>query len=79
MLLPPMAPDILSPSASADAGDSRRAWLQDEERTKVGLNQVPSVDELNDMLARTPDELQLFQRLDRELDWPSPANGKLAN
>lgn len=48
---------------------------QDEERTKVGLNQVPSLPEMNQMLARTPQELELFEKLDKELEWPSPAEG----
>ncbi|KAK9785522.1 hypothetical protein WJX73_005391 [Symbiochloris irregularis] len=47
--------------------------LQDEERTKVGLNEVPSLQEMNKMLARTPEELELFEKLDHEIEWPSPA------
>ena len=31
---------------------------------------MPSNEELNAMLARSADELVLFNRLDRELEWP---------
>lgn len=48
--------------------------LQDEERTKIAMNQVPSLEQMNEMLARTPAEQQLFAQLDRELEWPSPAH-----
>lgn len=52
--------------------------VQDEERTKVGLNEVPSVDQVNIMMARSPEELELFRRLDHELDWPQAAHGEPA-
>ena len=43
---------------------------QDEERLKKAVNQVPTNEELNAMLARSETELQLFNRLDQELEWP---------
>ncbi len=46
------------------------AGPQDEERLKKALNQVPSNEELNAMLARSADELVLFNRLDRDMEWP---------
>eukprot|EP00898_Chlorokybus_atmophyticus_P002760 jgi/Chlat1/3485/Chrsp23S03787 len=33
---------------------------------------VPSLTELNRLIARDPDEVELFERLDAELDWPAP-------
>ena len=44
--------------------------VQDEERLKKALNQVPTNEELNAMIARSEVELQLFDRLDAELAWP---------
>ncbi|CAK0787464.1 hypothetical protein CVIRNUC_010684 [Coccomyxa viridis] len=44
--------------------------LQDEERLKKAVNQVPSHEELNAMVARSESELQLFNQMDAELDWP---------
>ena len=44
--------------------------VQDEERLKKAVNQVPTNEELNGMIARSKDELQLFNRLDAELAWP---------
>ena len=46
------------------------AVAQDEERLKKAVNQVPTNEELNAMLARSETELQLFNRLDQELEWP---------
>lgn len=43
---------------------------QDEERLKKAVNQVPSNEDLNVMIARSEQELRLFNQLDRELDWP---------
>ena len=43
---------------------------QDEERLKKAVNQVPSNEELNAMVARSAGELELFNQLDRELEWP---------
>ena len=44
--------------------------VQDEERLKKAVNQVPSHEELNAMVARSEPELQLFNQMDAELDWP---------
>ena len=44
--------------------------LQDEERLKKAVNQVPSHEELNAMVARSEPELALFNQMDAELDWP---------
>ncbi len=44
--------------------------VQDEERLKKAVNQVPTNEELNAMIARSEAELQLFNRLDAELAWP---------
>lgn len=44
--------------------------VQDEERLKKAVNQVPTNEELNAMIARSEAELQLFHRLDAELAWP---------
>lgn len=46
------------------------ACLQDEERMKKATNVVPSHQQLNALLARTPDEEALFNKLDAELQWP---------
>jgi hypothetical protein len=43
------------------------ALLSDEERLKRAQNVVPAWSELNRSWARTPEEFQLFERLDREL------------
>ncbi|MEW5310062.1 MAG: hypothetical protein WDW38_001894 [Sanguina aurantia] len=58
--------------------DERRATLeallQDEDRLKVAQNEVPTNEELNRLLARSDAEYVLFQRLDKELDWPGQPN-----
>lgn len=61
-------------TTTADRKIALETLLQDEERTKVGLNEVPSVDQVNIMMARSPEELELFRRLDHELDWPQAAH-----
>ena len=50
---------------------------QDEERMKKAVNLVPTHKELNAMLARTPAEEALFDRLDAELQWPQIPLGKV--
>lgn len=40
---------------------------QDEDRLRRAENVVPPLEELNRMLARGPDEFELFQKMDREL------------
>ena len=53
-----------------------KAWgMQDEERTKQGLNEVPAPSEMNAMLARSPEELELFERMDAEMPWINPSPG----
>ena len=37
---------------------------------KQAMNMVPSNEELNNMLARSPEEKVLFDRMDREHAWP---------
>ena len=37
---------------------------------KKAMNVVPSHSQLNHMLARSPDEEALFNKLDAELQWP---------
>jgi len=56
--------------ASASLLNGSSAVAQDEERLKKAVNQVPTNEELNAMLARSENELQLFNRLDQELEWP---------
>ena len=43
--------------------------LQDEDRLAKALNDAPTWEELNAQLARGPDELETFNRLDREMTW----------
>ena len=40
--------------------------LQDQDRSTKAVNTVPTPHELNEMLARTPEEMALFERLDKE-------------
>ena len=51
--------------------------MQDEDRAKQGLNEVPSSSDMNAMLARSPNELQLFERMDAEMPWIAPSSGQL--
>lgn len=44
--------------------------LQDSDRTKRAENFSPTDDEINIMLARGDNELELFRRLDNEVSWP---------
>lgn len=44
---------------------------------KKAMNVVPSHRELNAMLARTPAEEALFNRLDAELQWPQIPLGEI--
>ena len=63
----PRNPPLLNSAADQRACD---VVVQDEERLKKAVNQVPSNEELNTMVARSESELQLFNRMDAELDWP---------
>ena len=56
--------------ASTPLLNASSAVAQDEERLKKAVNQVPTNEELNAMLSRSETELQLFNRLDQELEWP---------
>eukprot|EP00252_Welwitschia_mirabilis_P019206 TRINITY_DN4386_c0_g3_i1.p1 TRINITY_DN4386_c0_g3~~TRINITY_DN4386_c0_g3_i1.p1 ORF type:complete len:2283 (-),score=553.97 TRINITY_DN4386_c0_g3_i1:18-6866(-) len=44
--------------------------LHDEERYQETVHDVPSLHEVNRMIARSEEEMELFDRLDEELDWP---------
>lgn len=43
--------------------------LHDEERYQETLHDVPSLQEVNRMIARTEDEVELFDQMDEEFDW----------
>ena len=40
-----------------------------------GLTAVPTASEMNDMLARSTEEMLLFERMDAEMLWPQSAAG----
>ena len=50
--------------------------LDDYDQHEDTTNHVPSLVELNELLARTPEELELFNRMDREMDWPVEAGSE---
>ncbi|KAL2478747.1 ATP-dependent helicase BRM [Forsythia ovata] len=43
--------------------------LHDEERYQETVHDVPSLHEVNRMIARSEEELELFDQMDEELDW----------
>uniref|UniRef100_A0A8R7UMX9 ATP-dependent helicase BRM n=2 Tax=Triticum urartu TaxID=4572 RepID=A0A8R7UMX9_TRIUA len=43
--------------------------LHDEERYQESLHDVPSLQEVNRMIARTEEEVELFDQMDEEFDW----------
>ncbi|XP_054782253.1 ATP-dependent helicase BRM-like isoform X2 [Prosopis cineraria] len=43
--------------------------LHDEERYQETVHDVPSLQEVNRMIARSKEELELFDQMDEELDW----------
>ncbi|CAA3005859.1 ATP-dependent helicase BRM-like isoform X2 [Olea europaea subsp. europaea] len=43
--------------------------LHDEERYQEPVHDVPSLHEVNRMIARSEEELELFDQMDEELDW----------
>lgn len=44
--------------------------LHDEERYQETVHNVPSMQEVNRLIARSKEELELFDRMDEEIDWP---------
>ncbi|KAH7294245.1 hypothetical protein KP509_28G062400 [Ceratopteris richardii] len=46
------------------------ALLRDEERYQERVHDVPSLQEVNRMIARTDEELEYFDQMDEEYDWP---------
>jgi len=44
--------------------------LHDEERYQENVHNVPSLQELNRLIARSDEEVELFDQMDEELDWP---------
>ncbi|KAL2330274.1 hypothetical protein Fmac_017855 [Flemingia macrophylla] len=44
--------------------------LHDEERYQEMVHDVPSLQEVNRMIARSEEEVELFDQMDEELDWP---------
>ncbi|KAG4922446.1 hypothetical protein AAZX31_18G215200 [Glycine max] len=44
--------------------------LHDEERYQENVHDVPSLQEVNRMIARSEEEVELFDQMDEELDWP---------
>ncbi|KAE9605393.1 putative DNA helicase chromatin remodeling SNF2 family [Lupinus albus] len=43
--------------------------LHDEERYQENVHDVPSLQEVNRMIARSEEEVELFDQMDEELDW----------
>ncbi|KAJ8749051.1 hypothetical protein K2173_013496 [Erythroxylum novogranatense] len=43
--------------------------LHDEERYQETVHNVPSLEEVNRMIARSEDEVELFDQMDEELEW----------
>ena len=52
------------------------SWVQDEENLQRAHNEVPTDDELNIRLARSPTELTTFRAMDAEMDAASQPMGK---
>lgn len=46
------------------------ALLHDEERYQETVHDVPTLQEVNRMIARTDEEVELFDQMDEEEDWP---------
>lgn len=44
--------------------------LHDEERYQETVHNVPSMQEVNRLIARSKEELELFDRMDEEIEWP---------
>ncbi|WOK94898.1 hypothetical protein Cni_G03603 [Canna indica] len=45
--------------------------LHDEERYQENVHDVPSLQQVNRMIARSEEEVELFDQMDEELDWTS--------
>ena len=54
------------------------ATWQDEERLKQAVNEVQTHAQLNRQLARSPEELATWDRLDAEGPWPTEARWQAA-
>eukprot|EP00243_Klebsormidium_subtile_P013733 TRINITY_DN9285_c0_g4_i1.p1 TRINITY_DN9285_c0_g4~~TRINITY_DN9285_c0_g4_i1.p1 ORF type:complete len:945 (+),score=297.85 TRINITY_DN9285_c0_g4_i1:288-2837(+) len=48
------------------------ALLHDEDRYQRAVHDVPSMEQINRMIARTDDEVALFDKMDEEEEWPRP-------
>ncbi|EFJ30636.1 hypothetical protein SELMODRAFT_60240, partial [Selaginella moellendorffii] len=46
------------------------ALLHDEERYQESVHDVPTLKEVNRMIARSEEEVELFDQMDEECDWP---------
>ncbi len=46
------------------------ALLHDEERYQQTVHDVPTLQEVNRMIARTDEEVEIFDRMDEENGWP---------
>jgi SWI/SNF-related matrix-associated actin-dependent regulator of chromatin subfamily A protein 2/4 len=57
-------------TSNEDRRSTLEALVADTARAGVAANDVPTHAAVNAMLARTPEEEALFNRLDAELDWP---------
>lgn len=53
------------------------SFVQDEERLKKAVNKVPTAAEMNRMLARSPQEVDMFDKMDARTDWPTIPSGPL--
>ncbi|KAJ7571709.1 hypothetical protein O6H91_01G174300 [Diphasiastrum complanatum] len=47
------------------------ALLHDEERYQETVHDVPSMQDVNRLIARTEEEIEIFDQMDEEWDWPS--------
>lgn len=52
----------------AERRQTLEALLQDQERNRKATNEVPSYSQINRMMARSDDEVKLFDKLDEELN-----------
>lgn len=59
-------------SAQARQQQLERLLAERQQQGRQGSQEVPTLAEMNKLLARSDEELQLFHRLDREDPWPGP-------